>query len=135
LGDKKLKRELQDKLFKNYPKLFKQKDDDKTVTCMCWGCECGDGWYWLLDQLCDCIQSYLDSNAKHLNLEQIEVVQIKEKFGGLRFYTSYHIDTVEGMIWFAEQMSLNICEICGSTKDVTQSEGWVNTRCKKCKEN
>ena len=32
-----MKAELQDKLYKKYPKIFVQKDMDKTQTAMCWG--------------------------------------------------------------------------------------------------
>jgi len=117
------------KLYDKYPKIFNQHNDSMQTTAMCWGLECGDGWYWLIDELCSCIQGYM------INLEdQIEAVQVKEKFGSLRFYTNYHDETVGGMIWFAESMSLSICETCGSTKDVTQTKGWIKTRCKKCME-
>ena len=40
-----MKKELQDKLFEKYPKLYRQKDLDKTQTAMCWGISCGSGWY------------------------------------------------------------------------------------------
>ena len=69
--------ELDKKLYEKYPKLFVQKDLSMQETCMCWGLCVGAGWYWLLDNLCDCIQNYIDSNNK----EQVEVIQVKEKFG------------------------------------------------------
>ncbi|NBP04388.1 MAG: hypothetical protein EBU90_30760 [Proteobacteria bacterium] len=31
-----------------------------TETCMCWGFECGDGWFAILDALCSNIQWYID---------------------------------------------------------------------------
>ena len=117
------------KLYEKYPKIFGQKELSPRESLMCFGFECGDGWYWLIDELCSCIQGYM------INLkDQIEATQVKEKFGTLRFYTNYHDETVGGMIWFAENMSYSICEACGSTKDVTQTQGWVKTRCKKCME-
>ena len=125
-----MKTELQEKLYKKYPKLFVQHTESPKATCMCWGFECGDGWYWLIDQLCDSIQNYIDANKK----EQTEVVQVKEKFGTLNFYTYNSDDLIQGMIWLAESISANICEACGSTEEVTQSEGWIKTRCKNCLE-
>jgi len=122
------------KLYEKYPKIFKQHKDSMQTTAMCWGFECGDGWYWLIDNLCDCIQGYLDSNSKHLKLDQVEATQVKEKFGTLSFYTNFENETSGGMVWLAENMSANICELCGSTKDVTQTKGWIKTRCKKCME-
>ena len=116
-------------LYDTYPKLFRQKDSDMTVTCMCWGFECGDGWFWLIDRLCESIQSYIDCNHK----EQVEVVQVKEKYGTLSLNISGSGDYVYGMIELAESMSASICEACGSTDGVTQTEGWIKTRCKECK--
>jgi len=124
-----MKTELQIKLFEKYPKIFKQKDLSIKESCMCWGVECGDGWYWLIDQLCNSLQRYIDSNNK----EQIEAVQIKEKYGTLCFYADGIEEFTQGMIWLAESMSGDVCELCGSTNNVTQSTGWIMTRCDKCK--
>ncbi len=126
-----MKVELQNKLFEKYPKIFKQKNDSMQTTCMCWGMECGDGWYWLIDNLCESIQSYTDNN-KHLDIVQLETTQIKEKFGTLSFYTYGGDKLIEGMIWLAGHQSASICEVCGATENVTQSSGWIKTRCDKC---
>jgi hypothetical protein len=120
--------ELQMQIYEKFPKLFRQKDLPMTETCMCWGIECGDGWYWLIYNLADAIQRYVDANKK----EQIEAVQVKEKYGGLRFYVDSADDVVLGMIDFAEHLSYRICESCGSTEGVKQSEGWIKTLCRKC---
>jgi len=41
---------------------------------------------------------------------------------------------IRGMIWLAEQMSYQICECCGTTKDVSQNDkGWITTLCKECR--
>lgn len=123
-----MKPELQGILFKKYPKLFAQKDQPKELTCMCWGIECGDGWYWLLNNLCDFIQSYVDAN----DCLQPEIIQIKEKFGFLRFYTTNGDEYIDGAILFAESLSHEICEECGTTKDSTHTQGWVRTLCERC---
>ena len=47
---------LQDKLYEKYPKIFGQKDLPMTQTAMCWGIDCGDGWYNIIDTLCCHIQ-------------------------------------------------------------------------------
>jgi len=126
-----MKKELQDKLYDKYPKIFKQKDDDMTTTCLCWGLECGDGWYWLIDNLCDTIQSHIDYNNKY----QLEFTQVKEKFGSLSLYTNNNEDSmISGMLRLATDMSYKICEACGSTKDVTKTTGWIKIRCKDCLE-
>ena len=119
---------LENKLFKKYPKLFRQKDLSMQETCMCWGISTGNGWYWLIDNLCNCIQDYTEANKK----QQVEVVQLKEKFGSMRFYTNGADDIIHGMIWLAESMSYQICENCGSTKDIIHTKGWIKTLCKDC---
>ncbi len=123
-----MKKELQDKLFEKYPKIFVQRKLPMTETCMCWGVDCGDGWFWLIDMLCSQLQWDIDKNGH----PQIEAVQVKEKFGSLRFYVNGEDDTQHGMIRLAEYMSEYICEKCGATAGVTQTEGWIVTLCPKC---
>lgn len=109
-----------------YPKLLRDRNAPMEETCMCWGFECGDGWFFLLDKLFETIQSYLDCNNK----EQVILSQVKEKFGTLRVYCEGADDIVYGMIWFAERLSANICEICGE-KGKLNSLGWIKCRCDK----
>jgi hypothetical protein len=125
-----MNKKLEKQLFDKYPKLFAQKDSSMQETCMCWGICTEDGWYWLIDSLCSCIQNYIDANKK----PQVEIVQLKEKFGQMRYYITGADDTIGGMIWLAEDMSYQICEICGSTTDITHTKGWIKTLCKKCAE-
>lgn len=123
-----MKKELQDKLFKKYLKIFVQRKLSMTQTCMCWGIDTGDGWYRIIDLLCELLQWDIDQN----NHPQIEAVQVKEKYGGLRFYTNGEDDKQGGLICFAEHLSEITCEDCGSMEDVTQTTGWVATLCKSC---
>jgi len=55
-----MKSELDKTLCERYPKIFADRYADMTQTAMCWGFDCGDGWFNLLDQLCAQIQSYID---------------------------------------------------------------------------
>ena len=128
-----MNKELQEKLYNKYPKIFVQKDWNMAKTCMCFGIETGDGWYWLIDSLCNSIQCYIDNNP-HMDMMQVETIQVKEKFGGLRFYNIGGDDIIDGMIELAENQSMIICEVCGSMEDVTQTRGWVRTLCKKCED-
>lgn len=123
-----MNKKLEEQLFTKYPKLFAQKDLSMQETCMCWEICTGNGWYWLIDSLCNCIQNYIDANKK----PQVEIVQLKEKFGQLRYYLTGADDTIGGMVWLAEDMSYQICETCGSTIDITHTKGWIKTICKKC---
>lgn len=95
------------------------------ATCMCWGIDCGDGWYWLIDNLCD----YIFKTDK-----TVEATQVKEKFGTLRFYIIGGDGKIDDAIGFAEFLSGKICEVCGSTGAKIRGKGWFITRCDKCAE-
>jgi len=62
----------------------------------------------------------------------VDIIQVKEKFGGLRFYINGGDDYIYGMISLAEDMSYRTCEFCGSTKNIGQTSGWITTICKDC---
>jgi len=125
-----MKEELQDKLVEKYPKIFGEVGMTPQQSCMAFGISVGDGWYWLIDNLCNCLQSTIDSNPD--TYPQIVAAQVKEKFGGLRFYTNGARDEQHGVIDFAESLSFGICENCGSIEDVSQTKGWIVTLCPKC---
>lgn len=64
---------------------------------------------------------------------QVEASQVKEKFGGMRFYTSGTDDFVEGLIHMAEQWAARTCEYCGMPGKL-RGGGWLSTLCDKCAE-
>lgn len=65
----------------------------------------------------------------------INITQIKEKFGGLCFYYYGGDNYIYGLTSLAESLSYKICESCGTTKDVGQTQGWIYTVCKDCLKN
>jgi hypothetical protein len=98
-------------------------------TCMCWGFDCGDGWFNILNQLMGSIQHHLDwKNKNGLVVEQVTLDQVKEKFGTLRFYYSGGDDVIDGMVRLAESMTCVTCEVCGSP-GTQNSGGWITTLC------
>ena len=124
-------------LCKKYPKIFKTPTDFKGSLEL-WGLECDDGWFELIDTLCNKIQSHIDWRSKNIQdaeeLENLQVIaqQIKEKFGGLRFYVTGGDDITEAFISFAETMSLKICETCGNPGKQQSDRGWIHTACDPC---
>lgn len=54
--------------------------------------------------------------------------QIKEKFGGLRFYIGIASDEVHERIRLAEKESYQICDVCGKPGK-PRTDGWVRTLC------
>ena len=100
-----MKQELQESLFKAYPKIFARRHMPKESSAMCYGIQCPDRWYDLIDALCSRIQSYADQQGIIC-----EANQIKSKFGGLRFYVTYSDPYIKGLLSMAEIMSLKIKE-------------------------
>lgn len=59
---------------------------------------------------------------------EIQVAQVKEKFGGLRFYADNCNKEANELIKLAEQQSVLICEECGKPGEL-RSDGWLKTLC------
>jgi hypothetical protein len=112
---------------------------------MCWGFDCGDGWFDIIDTLCSLIQNDVDNTIRSQQYEitkglispenvvpeedlQVVATQVKEKFGGLRFYVTGANDRVRGMIDMAEAMSYQTCDVCGNPGKAV-NDGWVVTLC------
>lgn len=183
-----MREELDAALVKKYPKIFRNRHGDMRETLMCWGFCVGDGWYDIIDVLCENIQSHIDHRRnqrsialrfnralrsalktgspkalynyftpKHRTYDvipdwvmdytkkaiekgeykevpeipsQVVAVQVKEKFGGLRFYTDGGDEQTYAMIRMAESMAVRTCEDCGNP-GTTRYGGWHRTLCDK----
>ena len=168
---------------------------------MCWGVDCGDGWFKIIDNLCAAIQERVDDppwvqedsavvvalktlytkiiwnrgiypvgtflltrnnnkfsgwrwntwnwisrNCQLLTryeepledpLRQVIAIQVKEKYGGLRFYYRCSRDPyIDGLVRMAERVAYYTCETCGATDDTVSrnGRGWIATLCKNCRE-
>jgi hypothetical protein len=103
-----------------YPKMFAGKYGGFAV---------GAGWFPILEELCSSIQQHVDwKNRQSEVVPQVTVEQIKEKFGGLRFYYSGGDDTIDGMVRMAESWADHSCETCGAPGKKRNS-GWIRTLC------
>lgn len=96
-----------------------------------------EGWLPIIDTLCGCMQSYIDYHNKHtkdgvVKPTQVKCTQMKEKFGGLRFYANNHDEIIEGMIEMAEYMCDNTCQNCGSQEDLGVTSNWISVLCRTC---
>lgn len=182
---------------------FMKTSGDPKRDLLFFGCECGDGWFDLIWNLCCDIEkelkkvpnskgikynifiliknfiirfpSYIKENFKKIgvlkNLQRLnfnrkwykkwyenisfifgwfisfivllpnsfnkyrvypfQVIQVKEKFGELRFYVNYGSDKIYDLIEEAEEKSAEICEICGKPGKLNEGN-WLRTRCKNC---
>jgi hypothetical protein len=117
--------------------------------------EVGSGWIPLIDKLTSMINNKIET-IKNYNegwlknkvvtpekyesnkklMENFKIVQIKEKFGGLRFYiegTDYKVhQDIHGWVQFAEAMSYELCEVCGTNQGLGSTSGWMRTICESC---
>ena len=127
-----MRQELDRLLCEKYPKMMVNRNKNMQETCMCWGFECGDGWFNILDQLMGNIQHHIDwKNRKEEVVAQVILDQVKEKFGTLRFYYSGGDDAIDGMVRMAESMSGVTCEECSAPAQ-THGPGWIRTICEPC---
>lgn len=93
------------------------------------GIECGYGWYGLIYPVINMIKEYNKNVPKN---DTIQITQIKEKWGGLRFYVSHAPEYIYNEIERIEEESYYICEETGSPINVgTTQGGWIRTICKK----
>jgi len=91
----------------------------------------GEGWWVILDKLMGQIQHHIDwKNREAEVVPQVVVAQIKEKFGGLRFYYDGGDDYISGLVTMAESWAGSICEDCGSI-GTRREGGWIRTLCDK----
>lgn len=137
-------------IFDTFPKIFPRgRDVDPRENLMCFGFECDDGWFDIIYNLCDHLQKHVDGYRMG-NQEgtwrplQVIGVQVKEKYGTLRFYTnglclikdgdpeSYmRHEEMEGIISHACFLSGKTCEMCGD-KGKKRGFGWIKCLCNKC---
>jgi hypothetical protein len=82
--------------------------------------ECDEGWYQLIkDLIVDLIELGWDK----------QICQVKEKFGGLRFYIYEGSDEMHARISKAENQSYEICEVTGKPGQLRTDLGWIETLC------
>ena len=138
-----MKDELDKILCERYPKIFRDRNKSMQATCMCWGFDHGVGWFDIMDAACKNIQHHVDWKRKQepyasMSDEDFDEVhqpvasQVKEKFGGLRFYIDGADDYVNGVVSMAESMSYRTCEYCGSPGK-SGGKGWIKTLCNSCR--
>lgn len=79
----------------------------------------GKGWASLVNRVFDKLETIKGS---------IKIVQVKEKWGGLRIYTDYSNKELDKVIYDAEKESLEICEVCGKPGKL-RGKTWYYTSC------
>ncbi len=76
-----MNKENTNKLWEKYPIIFAGRYLSLQESLIPFGFEHGDGWYNIIDELCENITTLIGNKDI-----KVTAVQVKEKFGGLRFY-------------------------------------------------
>jgi len=80
----------------------------------------GNGWLGLIKEL---IEKLIEIGWDK------RICQVKEKFGGLRFYPDELNDDGYSLIMEYEKLSYGICEQCGEPGELRKDIGWLRTLC------
>ena len=118
--------EFVDGLKTKYPKMFERPYGGVCV---------GEGWWPIIEALCNQIHHHVkwkqeqkEKYSRGDGCPDVVVSQIKEKFGGLRFYYEGGDECVDGMVRMAESWAARSCEVCGHPGKSRQG-GWIRTLC------
>lgn len=156
-----MKRELEEALEAEFPFMRRRKsyEDQKAEGRIsdlygAWGCECNSGWYELLRSLCTEITAVYQKHGQPID---IIIVQIKEKWGLLRYYYAFEwhpqalhaFDCIGGgsvrfrqgatelqreiaaIVRKWEEKSADVCEYCGAPGSLRKGRR-VATLCDTC---
>jgi hypothetical protein len=95
--------ELDAKLCAKYPTIFVNRGASPQESCMHWGLEVSDGWYDLIDGLCESLTNLYttgvpasEGGGDYVSVDAPRVVadQVKTKYATLRFYSHLVFDPV-----------------------------------------
>jgi hypothetical protein len=128
------------KLCQEFPRLYRQYGSDPKQSCMAFGFEVDDGWFDLIYELSKKLEAAYqklppEERAKWDEVRGGVAEQVKEKWGGLRFYISGGNDEMYQAITEAEEKSFTTCEACGKPGKSGRSVGnwWIKTLCDECR--
>lgn len=94
--------------------LVKYLTEEDAVACV------GKGWERLVRKV---------YNAKEGLGIPIGIIQVKEKWGGLRIYTDYYVPEIETVIQAVGEESCRVCYECGADAGLVKKGGWYQTLC------
>lgn len=121
-----MNKELQQRFYDRWPSWFRGQEDSLRENLMGFGFEHDDGWFELEWKLCEDLEKLVEPDYK--------LMQIKEKFGTLRWYDCGANAEAAKRIRQAEDESSNTCEVCGNPASLCTAGYWVKTLCEFCLE-
>lgn len=157
-----MRKDLDERLVKEFPLLYRDRNLGKRNhkdSLMPYGFSCGDGWFQLIYDLSGELEPIIHSMSykqrlknlfieiynyitKFFGIKLLELddsfpraVQVKEKFGGLRFYIEPHNKELTKIIHRYEELSFHTCMACGKAGSLRKNRGWWTTSCDECCKN
>ena len=115
------------KLVIRYPQIFASEVELESISIP-------EGWFELFELLCERINTILVENPG----ATIQVLQVKEKFGELRFYfcqtagNQSVVDEIRESVWLAATVSKQCCQKCGDPGQLNSDGGWMRVCCERC---
>jgi hypothetical protein len=94
--------------------LVKYLTEEDAVACV------GKGWEHLVRKV---------YNAKEGMGITVGIIQVKEKWGGLRVYTEYYVRELDAIIQAVGEESCRICHDCGAPAGLVKKGTWFLTLC------
>ena len=125
-----MKTELDEALCRDFPNLYKSLRHRGPEAPSSFGFSTGDGWEPVIRRLSEKLEKLIVEMPEDQR-EHCRASQVKEKFGGLRFYMSSSTDAMEKAIAEAEDECSVLCETCGGTGS-SRGGGWIRTLCDVC---
>jgi hypothetical protein len=86
-----------------------------------------DGWFDILWQLCEDLEP-LVAELEQATVRQFEILEVKEKFGGLRIHVNGADDAIRQRIEAAEREPFHTCDVCGQPGALREGS-WIKTLC------
>lgn len=78
----------------------------------------GQGWSGLINEVFDMLEK----------TKGVKIIQVKEKYGGLRIYTDFMHMEFDKFIMDIEKRSFTVCEQCGKPGNLREGS-WMLTQC------
>lgn len=141
-----MKDELEQQLERDFPFMKRDRNGEENLYQKL-GCECDNGWFDLIHELCQKISDRFERDGKE---PDILIEEIKEKYGTLRVeYSHDHFsgdnddnndfdkkaaleNDIENLVDEYEEKSKTVCEMCGAPGKLREDLPWIQTLCVSC---
>lgn len=109
-----MRAELDKYLVVKYPKIFEYRYASIQESCMAFGFEHEDGWFWLLDQLCDSIQSYIDYNSKRVVIKNKILRKLELSLRRISYKSYSNIKIIKSFLYYRGKVAYKIADYIDS---------------------